>query len=177
MYRHTLTIVVAAAALCLAAQGCKPGARQVEATPHPAAIQQQDTLIAIELCDMQRDRVPIYSIIAHNQLTVIDFWASWCGPCRQEAPLMVSLYHDFQAKGLGFVGISLDEDYSRWQEGVSQLALPWPQYSELRGWDETMARQYGVTSIPYTLVVDNHGKILARGLRGDGLRRFISGRL
>lgn len=111
--------------------------------------------------------------IRKNRITIVDFWASWCGPCRQEMPFMVALYNDLKDKGLGIVGISLDDNSSSWQAGIQQLALPWPQMSDLKGWKNAAAQAMSVNSIPHTIVVDQNGKILRRGLRGDDLRQFV----
>ena len=111
--------------------------------------------------------------VAKNKLTVIDFWASWCGPCRQEMPFMLELYSKYQDKGLGIVGISLDEDSDAWKAATQQLNIPWPQMSDLKGWDNAAAKYFNVTSIPHTIVVNQQGVILKRGLRGERLKELI----
>ena len=112
--------------------------------------------------------------VAKNKVTIIDFWASWCGPCRQEMPFMLELYGKYKDKGLGIVGISLDEDIDAWKAATQQLNIPWPQMSDLKGWENAAAQQFSVTSIPHTVVVDQQGKILKRGLRGQHLEEFVS---
>lgn len=94
-----------------------------------------------------------------------------------EAPNLIEIYNDYKDNGLGFVGISLDGEYKKWTEGIEQLQLPWPQYSDLRQWDDTLARMYNIESIPHTIIVNSKGEILAQGLRGDELRRFIDTQL
>lgn len=131
----------------------------------------------LQLTDMNRDRVSMADEIAKNKITIIDFWASWCGPCRQEMPLVVKLYENHKEQGLGIIGISLDEDYKAWAEAVKEMNMAWPQFSDLRGWDDYTARQFGVTAIPHTMVVDQQGNILARGLRGEELHNFIDQQL
>ena len=115
--------------------------------------------------------------VAKNKITIIDFWASWCGPCRQEMPFMVELYDKYQDKGLGIVGISLDEDSDAWKAATQQLNIPWPQMSDLRAWENTIAKHFCVNSIPHTIIVDQHGKILKRGLRGEKLEEFVEKQL
>ena len=115
--------------------------------------------------------------IQKNRITIVDFWASWCGPCRHEMPFMVTMYKELKDKGLGIVGISLDENASAWQSGIQQLALPWPQMSDLQGWNNSAARAMSINSIPHTIVVNQKGKILRRGLRGDELRQFVEKQL
>ena len=116
----------------------------------------------------------IMSEIAKNRITVIDFWASWCAPCRQETPLMIEIYKQYKDKGLGFVGISLDDDADAWKKATKELGIPWPQMSDLQGWDNAAARMFNVTSIPHTVVVDQNGKILRRGLRAHELSQFLA---
>ena len=119
----------------------------------------------------------IMSEVRKNKITVLDFWASWCGPCRQETPLMVEIYKKYKDKGLGFVGISLDEDGDAWKQATDQLGIVWPQMSDLKGWENAAAQMFNITSIPHTIVVDQQGKILRRGLRGEQLEQFIAGQL
>lgn len=111
--------------------------------------------------------------VSKNKITVIDFWASWCGPCRQEMPFMVELYGKYKDKGLGIIGISLDEDSDAWKAATQQLNIPWVQMSDLKGWENVIAKHFCVTSIPHTIVVDQQGKILKRGLRSEKLEEFV----
>jgi len=115
--------------------------------------------------------------IANHKVTIIDFWASWCGPCRQEMPFMIQIYEEMKDKGLGIVGVSLDNDASAWNAAISQLKLPWPQMSDLKGWENAAAQQFNINSIPHTIVVDQQGKILRRGLRGEELKEFVTEQL
>ena len=117
------------------------------------------------------------SEIAKNKVTILDFWASWCGPCRQETPFMVELFKEFHEKGLGIVGISLDEDKDAWVKAIGELHMSWPQMSDLKGWQSEAGQLFQVTSIPFMVVVDQNGKILQKGLRGDDLKSFISNQL
>ncbi|MBQ8715435.1 MAG: AhpC/TSA family protein [Prevotella sp.] len=119
----------------------------------------------------------IMSEVKKNRITVLDFWASWCGPCRQETPLMIEIYKKYKDKGLGFVGISLDEDGDAWKQATDQLGIVWPQMSDLKGWENAAAQMFNITSIPHTIVLDQNGKILRRGLRGQKLEQFIAEQL
>lgn len=136
-------------------------------------IDTKDTIINVSLCNLERNTIPLYNEISQNEITIIDFWASWCGPCRMEAPNLISIYYDYRYKGIGFIGISLDDNYQKWTTGIKELQLPWPQYSELRKWDDTLVKTYNISSIPYTIIVNRKGQILAMGLRGEELRRFV----
>lgn len=108
---------------------------------------------------------------------LVDFWASWCGPCRAEMPNVVALYDKHKAKGFNVIGISLDENKEQWEAAVKSLGMKWTQLSDLRGWHNSIAVAMGVNSIPHTVVVDNQGKILAVGLRGEKLEEFIGNSL
>ena len=119
----------------------------------------------------------IMSEVSKHRITIIDFWASWCGPCRQEMPYITQLYNDYKDKGLGIVGISLDSDKDAWLTATKQLGVIWPQMSDLKGWDNAAAKQFNITSIPHTIVVDQQGRILQRGLRSEALEAFVAEQL
>lgn len=117
--------------------------------------------------------VSIYDEIKKNKITIIDFWASWCAPCRKEMPNMVSLYSKYHKRGLGIVGISLDSNKSDWEQAIKDLNISWCQLSDLNGWENMAAQIFGVSAIPYTIIVDNDGVILQKDIRGDELKRFV----
>lgn len=121
--------------------------------------------------------VSLLGEVSKSKITVIDFWASWCGPCRQEMPFMVELYGKYKDKGLNIIGISLDEDSDAWKAATQQLNIPWVQMSDLKGWENVIAKHFCVTSIPHTIVVDQQGKIMKRGLRSEKLEEFVVAQL
>lgn len=108
-----------------------------------------------------------------GKVTIIDFWASWCKPCRMENPTVVALYNELHPKGLNIIGVSLDKDAAKWKEAIAADKLTWGQVSNLKFWDEPIAVQYGVKSIPATFILDATGKIVARDLRGDELKAKV----
>ncbi|MEO0312710.1 MAG: hypothetical protein RIQ89_2367 [Bacteroidota bacterium] len=112
-----------------------------------------------------------------GKLVIIDFWASWCGPCRAEMPSMVQLYKDYRAKGVEIFGVSLDENLSSWNDAIVKDGISWPQVSELKKWDSEVVKAYNVEAIPYTVLIDADGKILAKGLNAEMLRIEIKKRL
>ena len=131
------------------------------------------SFIDITIPSMDGGELKLSDIIRDNKLTLVDCWASWCGPCRAEMPNVVSLYEKFHKKGLEIVGISFDEDETAWKNAVKTMNMTWPQASELRSWDNIMTQKYGVTSIPYTILIDSNGTIIGQQLRGEELENTV----
>jgi len=109
-----------------------------------------------------------------GKLTLIDFWASWCGPCRKENPNVVALYNDFHAKGLNIIGVSLDEKADKWKDAIAKDQLTWTHISNLKGWEDPIAKRYYVDGIPATFLLDEKGVVIARNLRGAELRAKVA---
>ncbi len=109
-----------------------------------------------------------------GKVTIIDFWASWCKPCRAENPSVVALYNELHGKGLNIIGVSLDKEAGAWKDAIAKDKLTWNQISNLRYWNEPIAKTYGVESIPATFILDANGKIVAKDLRGDALKAKVN---
>ncbi|RAR70007.1 TlpA disulfide reductase family protein [Flavobacterium aciduliphilum] len=109
-----------------------------------------------------------------GKVTILDFWASWCGPCRKENPNVVAIYKEFHDKGLNIVGVSLDDDATKWKQAIAKDGITWVQVSNLKGWDDPIAKLYHVEQIPTTFILDEKGAIIAKDLRGEALRTKIS---
>lgn len=109
-----------------------------------------------------------------GKVTIIDFWASWCGPCRKENPSVVALYNEYHPKGLNIIGVSLDKDATKWKEAIAKDNLTWNHISNLKFWSDPIAELYHVKTIPATFILDANGKIIARDLRGPELRAKIA---
>ncbi len=104
-----------------------------------------------------------------GKTVLVDFWASWCGPCRQENPNVVKLYNQYKDKNFTILGVSLDTDRAKWLKAIEDDKLTWNHVSDLQGWKNSAAGLYGVNSIPHTVLIDANGVIIGRNLRGDEL--------
>jgi thiol-disulfide isomerase/thioredoxin len=109
-----------------------------------------------------------------GKVVLIDFWASWCGPCRRENPNVVKLYDEYKSKGFEILAVSLDKTKDRWVKAIADDKLTWLHISDLKGWKSKYAQQYGVSSIPQTVLLDREGKIMARNLRGKALEAKLA---
>lgn len=118
--------------------------------------------------------VKLSDIIAKNKYTLIDFWASWCGPCRAEMPNVVAAYKEYNKKGFGIVGVSLDNDAEAWKKAIKDLEMDWAHMSDVKGWQCEGAALYGVNSIPATVLVAQDGTIIARNLRGEAIKEKLA---
>ncbi|MGX1023325.1 thioredoxin-like domain-containing protein [Psychroflexus sp. MBR-150] len=110
---------------------------------------------------------------AMGKLTLIDFWASWCKPCRMENPNVVSVYNDYKDKGFSIISVSLDKNKSSWEKAIKDDKMDWYHISNLKYWNEPIAKEWGVRSIPATFLIDENGVIVAKNLRGNALRQKV----
>ena len=111
--------------------------------------------------------------VGKGKYVLIDFWASWCPPCRKEMPNLAAAYKQYKNKGFEIVGISLDSDKVAWEKGIKDLGITWPQLSDLKGWKNEGAALYGVNSIPHVVLTDKDGVIIAKNLRGKDLDKKL----
>jgi peroxiredoxin len=134
--------------------------------------EQKKTAVGVEAPDFTMndpEDKPVKLSSLRGKVVMIDFWASWCAPCRQENPNVVKLYNQYHEKGFEIIGVSLDKTKENWIQAIKDDQLSWIHVSDLQYWQNAVARQYGVNSIPQTYLLDKDGKIIAKGLRSEQL--------
>ena len=124
--------------------------------------------------DLNGKQVKLSDWVGKGKYVFVDFWASWCGPCRKEMPNVVEAYNRYKNKGLEIVGVSFDSNKLQWSAAVEKLGMTWPQMSDLKGWECAAAKVYGIRSIPSNILIDPQGKIVAMDLRGSKLQTVLA---
>ena len=119
------------------------------------------------------DMLSLSELVGKSKLLLIDFWASWCGPCRAENPNVVEVYKDYHEKGFDILGVSLDMEKEKWIKAIEDDELVWHNISDLKYWNNEAAKSYGISSIPSNLLLDENGTIIAKNLRGEDLRKKV----
>lgn len=109
-----------------------------------------------------------------GKVVLIDFWASWCRPCRMENPTIVKAYNKYHGRGFDVLGVSLDRDGNAWKNAIQQDGLTWKHVSDLQWWNNAAAQEYGVSSIPFSVLVDKDGKVIDKNLRGPALEAKLA---
>lgn len=130
--------------------------------------------IEIALPSPDGEEIKLSDVIAANKYVLIDFWASWCGPCMGEVPFLVQDYADYHAKGFEIYGVSLDRTKEAWTGAIENKNLSWIHVSDIKYWECAAAKAYGVNAIPSNYLVDNNGTIVAVDLRGEKLSEKLA---
>jgi thiol-disulfide isomerase/thioredoxin len=140
----------------------------ISATPGREA----DRVLAIEdftLADTAKKMISSKDITLKSKYTFIDFWASWCIPCRAQGRELISIYNIYKPKGFSVIGVSLDTNHENWKKAIKADKYTWTNVSDLKGFDSAMIINYGITAIPRNFLIDNKGNIIAQDLHGEEL--------
>jgi peroxiredoxin len=121
------------------------------------------------LNDTTGNPLALSTIVDQNDYVLLDFWAAWCNPCRQENPHLVATYAEYKDKGFEIFGVSFDKTREAWVKAIKQDGITWPQVSDLKYWDSAAGKLYAVRSIPHSVLIDKEGIIVAKNLRGEEL--------
>ncbi|SKB67759.1 Thiol-disulfide isomerase or thioredoxin [Sphingobacterium nematocida] len=130
--------------------------------------------INITQLDPNGKKINLYDYLKGKKYVLVDFWASWCGPCRAENPHVLKVYNKYKAKGFDVFAISLDDSKDRWVKAIKDDNMPWAQVSDLKGWKNEAAQYYNITAIPMNYLLDEKGNIVAKNLRGDNLEKEVA---
>ena len=156
---------------------------------HPVVVKERELLAAMvsteegepmadfEMATPEGQTVKLSELVKQHKLTLVDFWASWCAPCRKEIPHIKKIHADYKSQGLALVGVSFDDNKDKWVKGIADLQLNYPQMSDLKGWESDAAIKYDIKAIPFTLLVNQDGIIVGRNLGGEELIKRIEEQL
>ena len=125
------------------------------------------------LADTSGKQISLSSLVDGKTVVMIDFWASWCGPCRGENPNVVAMYKELKGKGFQIIGVSLDKSKEAWVKGIKDDGITYPQVSDLLYWESAAGKLYAVSGIPHTVLIGKDGKIAAKNLRGEELKAKV----
>ena len=126
----------------------------------------------LALPDLKGDTIRLTDFL--GKVVLVDFWASWCGPCRVANKGMVKLYNKFKERGLMILGVSLDENVLAWQKAIKKDGLKWKQVIDLKAWDSSVATAWDVNFIPASFLIDREGNIIAHHVEGKALEELIA---
>ncbi len=130
--------------------------------------------IAPDFTCTKTDDKPLSLSDLRGKVVLLDFWASWCVPCRNENPNVVRVYNQYKDKGFTVMSVSLDQDKAKWIAAIEKDQLSWPNHvSDLKGWDSEAGKKYQITGIPFTVLIDQEGKIIKTNLRGEALEQEL----
>ena len=128
----------------------------------------------LEMADQDGKMHKLSELVGEGKWVLVDFWASWCGPCRAEMPNVLEAYNKYHAKGFEVIGVSFDEKKEAWVKAIGQLKMPWLQISDLKGWQCAAAALHKIDAIPDNILIDPQGKITDRALRGKALHTRLN---
>lgn len=129
------------------------------------------------IADPDGRMIQLSKLVAQHEYTLVMFWASWCHKCEQEIPNLVPMYKDFNPRGFGMVGISVDQAKPAWTKAIADNQIPWPNVSQLKGWDAPITDDYKITQTPTYFLLDKEGKIVLKPERWFEVQRFLQARI
>ncbi len=145
---------------------------QSQSQPQPGQVKEGQIAPDFTLPDVEGKPFTLSSL--RGKYVLLDFWASWCGPCREENPNVVATYKQFKDKNFTVLGVSLDQEKKNWLSAIKEDGLVWKQVSDLKFWNSEAAALYGVEAIPYNVLIDPAGKVIGTSLRGSDLSNKLS---
>jgi thiol-disulfide isomerase/thioredoxin len=126
------------------------------------------------LNDLDGNPVTLSNVYPNYKVTMIDFWAGWCGPCRRFNPYLVELYNKYKDHGFGIIGVSLDKEDQQWRDAIKEDNLTWTQVSDLQFWNAAPVKDYFVQSIPHNIFVDSEGRVIQRKVEKEDMDAFLA---
>jgi len=136
-------------------------------------VQVGQPFIDITQADPKGNPVSLSSVVKNNKYVLVDFWASWCQPCRRENPNVVVAYQKYHDKGFTVFGVSFDNRKDDWIKAIQDDGLAWTQVSDIKGWGNAAGKLYGIQSIPQNVLIGPDDKIIARNIRGEALQNKL----
>jgi peroxiredoxin len=147
---------------------------QIEAISQRETMMKEGKLDAPDFTVKTPDGNDIKLSSLKGQYVLLDFWASWCGPCRKESPNVVKMFNKYKDQGFTVFSVSLDDNADKWKEAIQKDGLIWPNHgSDLQGWKTPLTQLYQFNSIPHTVLINKEGKIIGIGLRGMALENKL----
>ncbi|HAP02319.1 MAG TPA: thioredoxin family protein, partial [Bacteroidetes bacterium] len=147
--------------------------KKMQRKPGESLFENGTLIPEINIPDVNGKNISLQSL--KGKYVLVDFWASWCMPCRKENPNVVEAYNKYKDKGFTVYSISLDDDIEKWKKAIEQDHLSWPYHvSELKGWESEVVHQFGIEGIPTNYLIDKEGIIIASNLRGKELENILT---
>ena len=171
--------LIALAALTIVGCARRPAQPQEEEQPQEEPELVEEVTIDNPYTDFtavtpEGEELSLSQLVGKTDFVLVDFWASWCGPCRAEMPNVKAAYEKYKSRGFEIVGVSFDNNKAAWQKAVTDLGITWPQMSDLKGWQCAASAAYNIKAIPATILFDPEGRVVCTDLRGKEIESKLS---